>query len=318
MWSQHVLRGSLAASVLGFASPVVANDVYPADLAAGDRAATLQPAARWSLLKAEDSCQLTRRFGEGEDLHVLSIQQTTPGNSFMLTAAGPAFKNYRTGNRISLGLQADTPMVDFELAPVGTYGDIGRAVILSSVSIADPNMPEASPFDVWTERRPDPWNERIPRSGKLDIEQAAKIERVVFGRRGRAISFETGALTQAFSALNACTSEKLSAWGLDPKKHKKYTPPIISNEDSVVRFFQSRYTQSALIRGEQAIFRVRVNVETDGTVSDCQVNALTTAGRLESPGCEAMSIAQFEPALDANGEPMKSFFTTTISYRIAG
>ncbi|MEO1324707.1 MAG: energy transducer TonB [Pseudomonadota bacterium] len=318
MWSQHVLRGAIAASILVSSSPALAKDVFPNEFAAGKKSVALQPAAKWTLLKSEESCQLTRRFGEEDNLHVLSIVQSAPGNTFSLTAAGPAFKYYRTGKPISLGMQSDAPMVEFELPPTGEYAGVGRAIILSSVIIADPNTPDADRLGISSPVDSDAPQERVQLSAQLNMDEAAKIERVVFGRRGKAISFETGTLTSAFGALNACTSEKLMNWGLDPQKHQTFTPAKLVNERAVGEFLESRYSHSARVRGEQAIFRVRVNVEKDGRVSECAVNAMTTTDKIVSPACDAMEIATFEPALDAEGNPMRSFYSTTISYRIAG
>ena len=60
---------------------------------------------------------------------------------------------------------------------------------------------------------------------------------------------------------------------------------------------------------------VPVIVEADGTVSNCHLEQNTIADSLNSPACQiAMAVAEMEPAEDANGKPLRSFYATTITY----
>jgi len=134
---------------------------------------------------------------------------------------------------------------------------------------------------------------------------------------GKPVSFETGNLKDAFEALNTCTSDLLKDWGLDPAKHASYTPVNWTNQDEVTKKIQRLYPTAALNRGEQAIFRMLVIVDEQGTVTDCQINAATNVDALASPACQEMSDASFSPAIDENGNPMRSFYATTVSYQIS-
>ena len=102
--------------------------------------------------------------------------------------------------------------------------------------------------------------------------------------------------------------------GLDPDQHVAYVPPRFINEAAIARRIQARYPRDAVNAGEQAIFRMRVIVEADGTVSDCSIENSTEGNRLESPACREMMKAQFEPARAHDGGTMRSFFATTVSY----
>ena len=63
---------------------------------------------------------------------------------------------------------------------------------------------------------------------------------------------------------------------------------------------------------------MRVIVEADGSVSECFVENSTETERLESPACREMLKSEFEPARDAEGQPMRSFYASSISYVIGG
>lgn len=62
--------------------------------------------------------------------------------------------------------------------------------------------------------------------------------------------------------------------------------------------------------------RLRVIVNPQGRVEDCAIIKATETEKLELPACKVMEDATFEPALDAAGQPMRSFYATTITYVI--
>jgi TonB family protein len=88
------------------------------------------------------------------------------------------------------------------------------------------------------------------------------------------------------------------------------------NEEPVTRRIAAVYPRTALMRGEQAIVRLHVIVSETGRVEECVINGATIADNLESPACKEMEQAEFAPALDANGDPFRSFYATSIIYRI--
>jgi TonB family protein len=131
------------------------------------------------------------------------------------------------------------------------------------------------------------------------------------------VRLETGALDAAFKVLNQCTFDLLRDWGLDPERHlTAQSKPRWVNEAALVRKIVASYPRDALVQGEQAILRMRVIVSAEGTVESCTLIKATNTIKLDSPACEVMQRAQFEPARDANGQPFRSLFATSITYRI--
>ena len=128
---------------------------------------------------------------------------------------------------------------------------------------------------------------------------------------------DTGPLGEAFAVLNQCTKDLLQEWGLDAEKHETATRlPKWKNEKSIAARIGRAYPTSALNRGEQGIFRMRVMIDENGRVTDCVIDEATIAERLESPACRVMMDADFEPALDAQGTAFPSYYATSITYRI--
>lgn len=295
--------------------PAYAANEYPGALAAQDGAQRIEPSSPWNLDFGQDRCRLTRLFGPEDDRHLVFFDQAAPGRAFGLTVAGSSISQYSTARRLYLGLQDDVPLLRLERYNAGDVNGFGPAIILASVAMAKPD--ESSQQRLYTSERDGASDSApLPTSAGVDIDEAAKVERIVLKRGNKVLSFETGNLGEAMTALNTCTRDLLNDWGLNPEQHQSYTPPRWTNQDAIVRRIQSVYPRSALNRGEQAIFRMRAIVEADGSVSECTVEAATETEKLDSPACREMLRAQFDPALDANGNPMRTYYSTSITYVI--
>lgn len=261
------------------------------------------PSTPWNVDFAEDRCRLARLFGEGEGRHFLFFEQYWPGERLSLMAAGPEFSGFRSRQTTRLKFFESQETLRTEPF-TGSMAQFGNGVVYSSVSIetgTDSLEEDTSPTT-------------LP---ALDTEFAERVEFVSLDQRGKEIQLITGPLDEAFEVLNTCTESLVAAWGLDLEKHLTATRmPRWTNEREVVRKIGSSYPRSALNRGEQGIMRMRVTVGEDGRVKDCKVIKATETDRLESPACEAMSDAQFEPALDSEGRPMRSYYATSIVYQM--
>ncbi len=286
-----VLAGALA-------TPAMAEDEFPGDLAARDGAIVLKANGPWNIDFGANKCRLARLFGQDDNSHLLFFEQASPGGGFGVSLAGPEVSRFRNANRIFMGMERDEPMTAHTEFRRGDIASIGPAIIFATYAIGrDGERPALS-------------------GAGIDLGEAATIDRVVMRRGRHVLSFETGDMMPPFQALNTCTQDLLRDWGLDPEQHAAYTRPRWINEEAIVRRIVDQYPSRARAFGEQAIFRMRAIVEIDGSVSDCHLENSTETRRLESPACREMMDARFEPARDADGNPMRSFYGTAITYRI--
>jgi TonB family protein len=288
----------LAAATALAPLPAMAETVYPETLAKQQGAVRLEPLIPWNIDFGESRCRLTRVFGAPEDRYLLMFEQAAPDRNFGLTIAGRNIERFKTAGKIDLGMERDEPVIATDRFGLGSVADLGPALIFSTI-VLDPALPEGS-----------------LRPAGLDLAEAATIDRIVLRRGKLVLSFETGNMREPLAALNTCALDLLTQWGLDPAAHESHVPPVWKNGEEIVDRIQAVYPRSALRRGEQAIFRMRVVVETDGSVSDCLIEGSTVAENLQSPACKEMMRAKFEPARDAKGEPMRSFYATTVSYSL--
>ena len=290
-----------------FLASMLAVNAVPA-LAGKDKNApiVLEPSSPWNVDFGDEKCRLARMFGEGEDRHLLFIEQGGPGPRFVLMAIGPAFDSFRRPDRISIRFE-DFPWDEQRKPMLGETKGIGASLIFTQLSFEDFSDPE-------NEAKEQPRSEGLPR---MDAELASAINSITLRYRDQLVVFRTGNIGDAIKVMNDCALNFVEVWGLDRGAHESMVqPPKWKNERAVARRIQATYPSNALRRGEGGIIRLRVTVEEDGSISDCILNKATIADSLDSPACREMRKAQFEPALDKDGKAMRSFYTTNIVYRI--
>ena len=277
----------------------------PAALAMPVQAAepvVLKPYGPWNVDFGEDSCRLQRLFGSAEDKHVLVFTQYWPSSRAGLTLAGPTLGKFHTRENTAVRYndsQAPLRAAAFE----GDFGDMGRALIFPGVSLTESTTLE--------NRGPGPEKPFT----QMDVALGKTVRFVAVQQGAREVRFETGALVETFEVLNQCTLDLLTKMGLDADKHVTMTSEARwLNREALVRRIVADYPAQA--QGEQGIMRMRVIVGADGKVESCRILKATTTQYLESPACQVMQRAQFDPARDAAGAPFRSLYATSITYRI--
>ncbi len=282
----------VCATLLGFTS----------DARADRGPVVLSPSSQWNVDFAPTKCRLARMFGEGEDQHFLFFEQYYPSAFAGLTVAGPALSRFRSRARTSLSFYDGQDVMRTEPF-TGEVDGFGNAVIYSNVNLE-------SGTDGADE------DDETRAIAQLDTEFAAQSQYVMLRQGSKLVRFDTGSLAEAFAVLNTCTQDMVRDWGLDVDQHLTATrAPQWLNQQSVVTRLQRSYPSGALNRGQQAIIRLRVIVDAAGKVEQCKTDAATD-NPLESPACREMERAEFAPALDANGQPFRSYYASSIIYQI--
>lgn len=89
------------------------------------------------------------------------------------------------------------------------------------------------------------------------------------------------------------------------------------NERSWAARIQDNYPARALREEREGTVGVRVTVTAQGRAANCQVTASSGSPDLDQAACQGMErYAQFNPALDAGGNPTEGTYSTRITYRI--
>jgi TonB family protein len=112
--------------------------------------------------------------------------------------------------------------------------------------------------------------------------------------------------------------ELLTHWGIDARAQKTLSRPVKALEQAEwVRKVQAVYPVGKLLALENGLVRVRLIVDPEGKPSSCHIQMKAKDDDFEQAACGTMMRhARFEPALDASGKPIASYFVTSVIYRV--
>lgn len=293
-----VARGHFAIAFMGCATL--------ATPAAAASPVVLTPSSKWVVDYANEKCRLMRSFGTGDQTAMLMFVQSAPSGGFGLTAAGPSLRGFVDSRPVVL--RVNDTLAEMRGRPfTGKVDGVGPALIYSTLAFGAEEMRRAES------------EEPVPMAGlpEIDLVRAAEAEYVEFGQGNRKVRFATGNMRAPMAALNSCTADLVRSWGLDLERHRSATRlPVWTNREAVVRKIVAQYPAQAVQVGEQAIIEMRVMIDSAGAVSSCHIERTTSADALNSPACKEMARARFEPALDAQGQAMPSYYATTVVYKM--
>ncbi|MEP5937598.1 MAG: TonB family protein [Erythrobacter sp.] len=262
----------------------------------------LKPSSAWNADFGDEKCRLALAFGEGNDRHLLYFEQFHPSHRVGFTVAGPKLKGFKEKRPVFINF--GTKQKPRKTNPyVGSLDGVGKAVIYSSLR---PTLRKKRTQNTRNRSRP-----------QLDLEAAKGIGSITLNQGHRTVTFATGDLHNPMQVLDHCAKNLLKVWGLDPDQQmaKSRSAKLVDN-DAVKERIRGFYPKSALRKREQGVIRFRVMLDETGAVTDCRLKNATELKTLQSRACQVLSNATFEPALDADGSPMASYYANSISYRI--
>jgi hypothetical protein len=269
-------------------------------------AVELAPSSNWVLDYDDDSCALRRSFGAEDEKVVFELRQFAPGADFDVTVAGMDW--HTTTGKLLVRFEPDTEYFQPNIAWPGVMGDNMRGYIYgdSLETAAEKNSRRAAP-DSHVRQWDDPQREAR--------ETAITGLRVSSGLDGE-VFLKTGSMREPMNAMRDCLDELLTHWGIDASAHKTLSRDAIPihRERWVARLTQA-YPADMLQSHQTAQLRIRLTVAADGKVSDCHLQLATPHPSFEKSACSTLrSAARFEPALDASGQPIASYFVTSLNY----
>ncbi|MEO5705857.1 MAG: energy transducer TonB [Alteraurantiacibacter sp.] len=153
----------------------------------------------------------------------------------------------------------------------------------------------------------------------LMAEQAGRVTAVLVEHGfERPVLLRTGSLAAPLRAMNTCLDELMLHWGIDVEAHRHLTraaQPL--DYDRLAREIVDNYPREMLSQRQQAYIRVRLAVSPEGTTTACNLQNDYNETTFERTVCEAMfEYARFEPALDAAGQPIASYYQINVVFRL--
>ena len=302
MWS--TLRMVVLSFVLIVAWPASGNDQ------ADGNTQRLAPTSDWVINYADQSCVLARNFGVGGTLVSLQFEAFQPGNRAHLLLRSKGLEYHR---RVRYFRYAYSPVDDRNRRAPGIYGSSeGGETIILGLNIHLPSshrrsrLPEydydyGEEFDVATD------SFEVDH-GKENAITAFYIEDPL----KRPVLLETGPLAEPLNALRGCLVELVSHWGIDVAAHETLSRRVKPKVNPSKWLYVNNRPKKGLDGGVNGLVSYRLIVGTNGKPEGCVVQSDNLTDGLAAEACELLQKnAVFLPALDADGNPIRSYFVSS-------
>lgn len=301
---RHILVCALAIAVAWPAAPAQSRDVL-----------RLKPSSPWNLHYAEDSCRLARSFGAGRQQVFLVLSQLEPGDQFRVMFVGDMLRPRRSTPPIRGGMRFGPQEAESDITvDIGKLDD-QRALIVNGDQRIAPltKAEEAAREQAWRRKT------RFQLAPIGEAREAAATWLELSKLLKSDIVLETGPWAKPLAALRKCAWDTVKNWGLDIEQQKTLTRTPFPTRGPDRWFDPSDYPSEMLRGGYQGIVHFRVMVDAAGKPTSCHIQESTRPKQFDDAVCSVvMKRAAFQPALDAQGRPVPSYWRQTVQFRLGG
>lgn len=271
---------------------------------------SLKPSSAWHVDYADDRCRLARQFGTGDDLVLLFMDRYGPDQSFRLMLAGKPVRSYqeKADAYVQFGpSEAEQKLYYF----AGNLSKLPALIFTNRTRLAGPSEAELIAIK---NAGPSEWIDLAPIAEER--QKAVKYLKVGKPLR-RPVMLETGGMLGAFKALDTCIDNLMTTWGIDVERHKQLTRRVVPQQSPGKWVVSSDYPLDMLRSGQPAIVEFRLSVDVGGKATACHIQSTTRPKEFDDAVCKSvMRRASFDPALDAQGKPLASFYRNTVRFQI--
>ncbi|MEO1043853.1 MAG: energy transducer TonB [Pseudomonadota bacterium] len=258
------------------------------------------PTGKWVVSYDEDGCSMLHSYAAGDDKAVVIFRRYAPGSSFLLTLAGDPFRAKGRAKSATLRFGPDEDEIDL-LFFSGKLGDNIPAMVFSQSTNGLSQPPEAD--ETWPGKEAILARQRAIQS--LEVSKAVR----------RPVRFELGSMEKPLAAFGKCIDDLVSNWGLDPETQKSLTRRPEAKRSPAK--WDIEYPADMLLQGQPAIVNFRLMIDSSGAVQSCHIQRTTRLKEFDDAVCKSiMRRATFEPALDATGQPVASYYVSRVRFQI--
>lgn len=274
----------------------------------------LAPTTKWVLEYADENCRLARKFGAGPQQVTLVLDQFEPGDEFRMILIGeptkPRSADNVTSGRLRFGPNEEE--TDFE-AETGTVGEQRALILLKAQRLAALTRAEEKAADLAKRR-----NQRFEAAPIGPVREAGATWLEVRKGLVRPLILETGSMREPMEALRTCSWDTVRHWGLDIAQQKGLTRKPHPKTPSGSWFVSGDYPAKMARAGFHGVVHFRLLVDANGVPTTCRVQRSTQPKEFDDVTCATvMRNARFDPALDAQGKPVSSYWIATVRFQLA-
>lgn len=309
---KHAYFHKLALGLVCAALPVAA-------IAAPKEPLRLKPSSKWIADYPKDGCRLIRQFGEGDNQSLIVLSRFAPSDSFALTFAGKPFKQNETVKaKVQFGPDEAEQEGEFW---AGKYGELPSMVMTGEMRLGLLTAEEIDAIKASIKEKQATQKSKAPVYVKIQpigVEREKRVKYVKVSRPLRTpVVLELGSMDRPMAALNTCITDLVNGWGLDAEKHKSMLRSVMPITSPGNWMKSSDYPVKMLRAGQPALVEFRLDVDEAGSATGCHIQQTTRPVEFDKAVCGAiMRKAKFDPAIDAQGKPMKSYYQSTVKFRL--
>jgi len=288
---------------------------------AGAAPVRLAPSSGWELLEYDDKCRMVRNFGSGNNETTLWIDKGGPGPGVNLTVIGRPVRNPK-GAYVRIAFAPGQPVERNFITATTTRGRPMLGLFgVQPVALAAETGGEP-------ERGADNGEESVDLTlaeaagdssvAALQNRFAAITALELSGAVFEPITLELDAMLPMASDLIECVNKLAKQLGRKPSEMGGLAKEATTVDvESWAQKIQENYPVHLLQNGQQASVAVRLTVNKEGRASFCEVTDYSGPASFNETAClQLLRHARFDPAKDAEGAPVASFYATRITYRI--
>ena len=280
----------------------------------------LAPSSKWHVNYADDSCRLARSFGTGKQEVVFALDRFQPGPAAYMTLIGRP-----------IGVSSDTREAVILFAPneaeqprtfeVGKMPNGLPAVIVIGDVIVGGNDAARVAAIAENARRKDKDEEdrdgyasvAVPDIDPARNDAVTSVEIRLPSKQP--VLLETGSMGAPMKALAACTDDLLRGWKIDVEAHRNLSRRATPAGNPGNWMTSNDYPALLALRGQQGIVHFRLIVDAAGKPASCHIQQSTRPVEFDDAVCKGiMRRASFEPALDAAGKPVVSYYLNRVRF----
>jgi hypothetical protein len=260
--------------------------------------AAAQAAGEWQFAESAESCRASRSFDTAAGSTTLQLRSFGPGSAVEVTVAGPEVP--RDPNKVRM-VELGWDGAGFDKHQAGILGTLADT---PSVSLLTAHR-AVSPFAFY-------FSESAVAVSHLDPTAESMQLRVV-GNAPRELRM--GSLVEPLRRLEECEARLMDKWGWGADYFQRVATPPTMRDPQRWFFTAIIYPAVPNLSRVSSFLQLRLRVDTSGKVAECAVQSSPGSSQFGEKNCSGLRRhARFDPARDAQGQPVESYFQMSITF----